>query len=828
MKKSFPVILLFIIAVLYFAPVIFSHNTFIARDIYIFYNPKHFFAAENIKGGTIPLWNPYLACGVPFQANVQSCIFYPLSSIYYLLPFQLGYKYFIIVHYLLGSLFMFFLMREWGCSRYGSLFASVVFAYGGYLASILDNVCFLAAAIWLPFILLFHHRALATGYFLYSLVTALGIALQIYAGDASFYVVSTVLCIVLYTLFWPAMNHSSHPSTSRMRAWELLLCSVTAGLLLASAQLIPMVELVLQSTRFEGLQYETVMKWSFHPLELLQLIVPYIFGTTVPETRWFGQLWLDTMYVGIFPFMCVVVYICYCRKRINYFLFTILLCGVFLATGKYNPLIFYCYTFIPGMNMLQYPVKFLFPAAFSLSVMAGMGASYLTDDLKYGPAVTRYLLGFVLLLCFLVGALVAGMMFKQQIYGYFQSIYPNTPYYLSIQKECFMLFFKGLSTSVLIFALVFMVMGGLFTGRLRRPLSRYILFGIMFVDLAIIGNPREPYVPESLITHSNPTVEFLKNEASLYRTFSLSYVTSQSSFLHLFNVNFERLYQVFQEELRPNLNMYYHIASVDEYTEILNKKFYHIFYPVQTSFESEKLSPEARTYRDKILNLLNVKYIISPFAIKESDFRLIREGPMKIYENPGCMPRAFFVEKLQLVENEAEVLRSMNQPSFDPQNMVYISKQEVRKLRGEFTPPSDSKNSESFRGSVRFIDYQTNSISLKAQLNKARFLVISDNYFPGWRAYVDGLERPLLRVDYTLRGLLLDAGEHDISLVYWPLSFVIGVSISLITGFIMVVSSLVLIKQGRLSAGRAPARPALIIGHAVESSTVADRIKHEE
>ncbi|MCX5895414.1 MAG: hypothetical protein NTZ51_06255, partial [Proteobacteria bacterium] len=519
---------------------------------------------------------------------------------------------------------------------------------------------------------------------------------------------STVLCISLYTLFWPAIKHNLRPSMSWLRAWGLLLCAITAGLLLASAQIVPMVELVMHSTRFEGLRYETVVKWSYHPLEFFQLLVPYVFGSTVPETRWFGQLWLDTLYIGIFPLMLAVLYVCYCRRRINYFLFTFLLCGCFFATGEHNPLIFYCYQFIPGMKMLQYPVKFLFPAAFSLSVMAGMGAAYLMDDLKYGPAVTRYLLGFVLLLCFLVGALVAGMMFKQQIYGYFQSIYPNTPYYLSIQKECFMLFFKGLSTSVLIFALVFMVMGGLFTGRLRRPLSRYILFGIMFVDLAIIGKPREPYVPESLMTRGSPTSELLKSDTSLCRTFSLSYVANQRSFLHLFNVNFERLYQAFQEELLPNLNMYYHISSVDEYTEILNKKFYHIFYPVQTSFESEKLSPEARTYRDKILNLLNVKYIISPFAIKESDFRLIREGPIKIYENTGCLPRAFFAEKLQLVESEQEVLRSMNQASFDPQNMVYISKQEVRKLRGEFIPPSEGEKPELITGYVRFIDYQTN------------------------------------------------------------------------------------------------------------------------
>jgi len=54
------IVLLFIIT-LYFLPVIFSDQTYASRDIYNFFNPRRFFAAETIRSGTIPLWNPYLA-----------------------------------------------------------------------------------------------------------------------------------------------------------------------------------------------------------------------------------------------------------------------------------------------------------------------------------------------------------------------------------------------------------------------------------------------------------------------------------------------------------------------------------------------------------------------------------------------------------------------------------------------------------------------------------------------------------------------------------------------------------------------------------------------
>ncbi|MCX5900387.1 MAG: hypothetical protein NTX06_06580, partial [Proteobacteria bacterium] len=89
----FYIFILFFLTLFFFSDVIFSDATFIARDIYLFYNPRQFYAAESINSGILPLWNPYVACGVPFQANLQSALFYPFNVVYYVLPFQKGFKY---------------------------------------------------------------------------------------------------------------------------------------------------------------------------------------------------------------------------------------------------------------------------------------------------------------------------------------------------------------------------------------------------------------------------------------------------------------------------------------------------------------------------------------------------------------------------------------------------------------------------------------------------------------------------------------------------------------------------------------------------------------
>ena len=781
MKKTLPPILLLIITILYFAPVIFSHNTFISRDIYIFYNPKHFFSAETIKEGVLPLWNPYLAGGVPFQANVQSCIFYPLSLIFYLLPFQTGYKYFVLIHYFLATLSMYLLMRQWRASVYGALVASIVFAFGGYMVSILDNVCFLTAAVWLPFILLFHHRALQSGSYFYSCITAGCIALQVFAGDLSFYVLTTGMSLLLYTLFWPMIKTTPSRPCAPLTPWLQLLCALVLGYLMAAVQIIPMIELAVNSTRFTGFTYETVTKWSYHPLEFLQLLIPALFGSIVPQTRWFGQLWLDTFYMGIFALPLALFFIIYSREKIRFFFIALLACSLFLSTGQYNPLFKFAYQGLPVLHMLQYPVKFLFAGAFCLAVMAGMGSMLFFDRVAQGNTLKGYVNVLALFLLVLLAALMLGAWFQDGLYRYFLSRYPQVEYFQKIEKPSFFAMYYGLSMATILSAIFFVLIAFILKGTLRPLAGKCIMISVLFLDLVFIGKPREPYLPEATLTQKNATVNFLNQDTSQYRIFSLSNITHQKSFMHSYLSPFAPLYAFFQEELPPNLNIYHRIPSADEYADMPQRAYFQLLSPVPNCFEKKGASRTDARVPINILNLLNVKYIISAASLDNPHFKLVQEGRVKIYENPGCLPRAFFAEQLLLVESEENVLGKMNDPLFDPAKMVYVSKQEIAKLRGDFIAEPESEARKPFSGTIAFTGYGINTVSMTTQSNKARFLVLADNYYPGWKAYVNGKERPVLRVDYTLRGLLLEKGRNAITFVFRPQSFFWGAGLSILT-----------------------------------------------
>jgi hypothetical protein len=394
---------------------------------------------------------------------------------------------------------------------------------------------------------------------------------------------------------------------------------------------------------------------------------------------------------------------------------------------------------------------------------------------------------FLVLVCLLVG----GGLFKDHLYRYFLILYPQNEYFQGIQEESFLLVFKGLSLAIMLYALFFIVAGLLRKRRISVTLAMTLSCFIILGDLVFIGKPQDPVIAAPLISRRASTLNFIKHEEPAPRIFSLFYVTNQRSFLHLYNVPFAALYQSFQEQQRPNLNMYAHIPAVDEYTDLLNSAYYAVFSPVQQSFEPGVLSPEARAYRNKILNLLNVKYLISPFSLPDRNLKILYDGPIKIYENTTCLPRAFFVEKVLVVENEDEVLRGLKDPGFDPQNMAYVSKQEIAELHdAAMSQPQLSEKA----ATVEIINYQPNQINLKAKTDSPRFLIIADTYYPGWKAYVNGVEKPIVKVNYTLRGIFLGCGEQAVTLVFQPATFIIGACLSLMA-FAGVLVCMVLLRK---------------------------------
>ena len=776
-------VLFFCITVIYFAPVVFSTQTFASRDLYAFFYPRRLFAAEAIRSGILPLWNPYLASGVPFLANLQSSLFYPLSSIYYVLPFHLGFKCFIILHYYLAGLFMYLLMKHWKYGTSSSLTAGIVFMFGGYMISILDNLAFLTAAVWLPLIVLFFDRSLQKNNPIDLIITGILISMQILGGDASCYLLSTFIFMVAYLIYYLA---SENDFATRKRK-SVICCLPVAwiiGLGLSSIQLIPFLEFISHSTRTGGFGYETLTKWSYNPLELFQLLVPYVFGTTVPMSRWFGQYWLDTFYIGVFPLLLVLFCLFWSKCKLKLFLLIIICISLFMALGKYNPL-FYWFTSVPGINMLHYPVKYLFLAGFSLSILAGIGFNSLFARLKQGNQIKGFLLFLLAVNFIILSVLFTGLVMDDRLFKLFREIYPQTLFHKIAGVESgYLAIFRGYAWFVMLFISGSLLFVFTTKGLIPVKVSKVICIAILLADLMLLGKPADPVVASSRYTKPSETVKVLKEDSSHFRIFSLSYIPFDG-FMHIPNASFSKTFGTLQSFLMPNLSLIFTIDTIDEYAAILMRRYYNLFNPVKEFFRLEKKELWQVKYCKTILNLLNVKYLISSFSLTDKDFKLVRDGKVKLYENRRVLPRAYVVPTVRVLKDDEEVLRAIERVDFNPTESVLITRGEYQKIENDYNK-ENGLLPNNVKGKAKILKYSLNNVEIETSGNDSSFLVLADNFYPGWKVYVNGSEKTLVRVDYNLRGVVVPQGTSRFDFIFDPVSFKIGAVLSLVTIFVII------------------------------------------
>jgi hypothetical protein len=165
-----------------------------------------------------------------------------------------------------------------------------------------------------------------------------------------------------------------------------------------------------------------------------------------------------------------------------------------------------------------------------------------------------------------------------------------------------------------------------------------------------------------------------------------------------------------------------------------------------------------------VLDLLNVKYVLSVHAAGGA-------GPTPVaLVNEDRLERAFLVGEALAFETQEEVLREIGSPEFDPGQRVLIVSDD---LPPEYSGPVEPG------GEVKILNHRPNRIAIEASCDRPCFLVLSDAYYPGWEATVDGEPAAIIRADYAFRAVWLEVGDHRIEMVCRPRSFRTGIILSL-------------------------------------------------
>jgi uncharacterized membrane protein YfhO len=176
----------------------------------------------------------------------------------------------------------------------------------------------------------------------------------------------------------------------------------------------------------------------------------------------------------------------------------------------------------------------------------------------------------------------------------------------------------------------------------------------------------------------------------------------------------------------------------------------------------------------RILDLLNIRFVLTresrPLPAPKFIFRNDLEDGTHVYENRNVLPRFHLVNQLRYAKNLDEALSTMRADSFDPAQIAVV----------EMYSGPDPDASPPVPGTVRTLRYQDREFELETVALHAAFLVTSEAYYPGWRAWIDGRAQDLVLTNGAFRGLPVPSGRHTIKMLFAPPVLWRGAAISIL------------------------------------------------
>ena len=771
--------LLFLLPVISFSELLLSSKTLYCADITWVHYPMNIFKARLLKSGQIPFWNPHIFFGFPQMADQDVLAFYPLN-VFFLLPLKPYFTLscFIVAHFVLAGILSYVMARSLQISRIGAFITAVTFALSGYLMAQLTNLPIMTGSVWLPLILFFFVRALQTMSLTYAILCGGAIALQIFAShpQATF---NSLFTLGFYGAFrlirlWRGREITIEEKRRKMVVLlSLLVVAVLVGLGLAAIQIAPTLELKGLSPRSARLSYKTMTSYSLPPYNLLTFLFSNILGN--PVIGYKGESNFEELhaYVGILPLILIPWAWAKKERDAHVAFFSILaVVSLLLALGRYTPL-YHLLVYIPGFNFFRVPARWLFTVTFSLATLAGYGFDVLVKGhnraesrcfAAFWKVLSRLNLGITLLMlaCLALGQrtiqplnnLRTGVFSEQTLERLLLLLHGLTRLPLIKFSDSLSMALSSLNPALLFVLLSnagFLVIYLWSRRRITATTFQVVVVSLTVVDLLLAGG-----------TTVNPV-----REASYYdRQFGSTAFLQQNCGLHRIYPTAAKGKKDVVENLLEDIPTVYGLYSV----------FGHAALPV----ERHKIFVRTMRKSAALFNLAGVKYVLLEEDPGYPGYvRAYIGSDFEIYENESVLPRSFIVHDAEVIPSEQAMLDRLLSEDFDPSRTVILAEEPLPSFDQAVLP------SEPDLHGAEITSYSPHQVVIEADLQADGFLVLSDTYYPGWKVYVDGREDKIYQADYLFRTVFLEQGRHVVEFRYSPLSFRIGLAISLATGAIL-------------------------------------------
>jgi hypothetical protein len=777
--------------------------------------PEMKLAGAELRSGHLPTWDPHARTGAPLHAHGLIGLCYPPNWIaLFATDPQSRLVVLAWISLALGGLFAFGLLRRVGLCMLSAWFGAMVFQLSGPMAANSFFWMRLASYVWLPGVL-WALLCLARGDRMRPLplsAVAVSFAMTWLGGFPPFAITTSVFAGFL--LLW--LVGERVVAGARREAARLGLrlgCGLLLGALLAMPQVLPSMQFFAQSARTVDPKFAEIAESAFETYGLSGYLVPDLVShpTSTAEMPYAlapMALLLNTrhadgkqakpnynyteyaVFVGTLGFLLACAGAVRGRGQLRRFAITAFVLSAGLAL------------FLPGVNLLfllpviknVVPMRWLAPATLVVAWLAALGFDRLRENTRRLPlalaGVAFGLAGLVLYATSRPAADPAAAVqciaqrFGVTLQAVVDYVHADHPSFDRFERAFEHARHEGQQAAAWL-AIVATLFAGLAFARGAALRQGLLLLGCGLTVLQLGWHGATVTRGVSLQPAETDVHRFLRERvheeetkvaggfaivrASVEPTLPAQLPPGQLMVPGIRDVHFYTHYDAHSAE--PILQLLGPRWGPETAAKGYLEKSLPDTLPTPAEAEAVKVGTEpAVTYafasplEHPLLDLLGVRYVLATEALAHAGKRVGPElrgprGEFFVYERPRPLPRAFTVNELRPLPTDAEVVRALVDPGFQPRAVAYV-------LAADLTEPAPPRASQRAQRTVRFVTDLATAVELDVGAGTAPWLVLADTFLPGWVATIDGVETPILRVNHSQRAVSLPAGACHVHFAY--------------------------------------------------------------
>ena len=752
------------------------------------YAYRHWLAEMWRETGSVPLWNPEMFGGIPFVAAMHGDIFYPTSLLRLVVPTGLAMGLGFVVHYVLAGLFVYLLLRLLRTTWSGALVGGFAYQLSGVIGSYVqpghDGKLFVTTLLPLALIGLVlgvRDRRL-DGYGV--LAFAVGLALLSPQAQMTYYMLIVAGLFALYLAFGEVEDR---PIGDRIGRLALAFGAVVLGFGVGMIQILPFYEYLPFSPRSEGYYgWEGAISYAIPWSHVPELFLSGFVGTTPDRTYWGDNaLKLHSEYLGLVA-LALALFGAFdrSRRRLVGWLLGIAALFALVALGGGTPFYRLWWSVMPFVKQTRAPGMALFVVALVVALLAGFGVDRWTRQRARPWTVAWSTAGAAVFLVALLGGF--GMLAEFLAHGSGAAAAGVTDAVRAAKP--------GILRGAALSGAALLALGGLAYAAARARLApvalAFALPALVGADLWLNarGFWRFSESPTAGVYAGDAITETLRAAPLPYRVIDLSdsgldvypgaslmafdipqILGHHGNQLHAFN------------ELMGGKNQWRYLLTGRRLWDLFAVQY--VLLP-----SGVDLSAQLPAYADLSRDFDTLLTAVPTSSGVTADL-LVRRVPVPYAR---VIPAAVKVPDEEAIPNVADARSRL------PLDRVVLLDPEapVEPVAVDSLPPALAVGA-----TVAEWEPGRMTIRMDPAPDRAAYLLVSENYYPGWTAAVDGESAPVLRGDVSLMAVSLPAGAREVRLAFTSPGYDRGrmatfFSLAAVAGLILVPGVLRRVRRG--------------------------------